>query len=397
MTSKNTKKIFLFTAAALLAAGCGKDDSANYSKYVKLADYKDLTVERVVTTVTDEDVQAEIEAVLSDDAEYTEISDRGAQNGDLISIDYIGTVDGAEFDGGSATEYEMELGTDSFFVEGFEEGIIGMKPGDTRDITVTFPEEYDGELDGKEAVFSVTLNSIFKVTMPEYTDEYVSTISGYSTITEYEASVKEELQDMNNEDAQVMACESALYQVIENSTISGYPEELFDSSKTQIESENQAFAEMFGVSDISEIFGEDYDIESIINDTVNEKMVVSEIARAEKITVTDEEIDAALEEELLYTEYATVDELKENTDLEQMRYTVLYQKVLDFLGETCIFVDVPEAEYYGEETSEGEVYEEDSEETSTEEESESINEDEELVVEELEDDAVSEEDTEEAE
>lgn len=360
MKKANITKILLFSAAAsILITGCSKDSSVkNYSKYVTLGDYKNLYVDRVVTTVTDEDVKAEIEANLSYDAEYTEITDRGAKKGDVVSIDYTGTIDGEEFEGGSATEYEMELGSDSFFVEGFEENIIGMTAGDTKEIPITFPEDYDGELDGKDAVFSVTLNTIYQVDMPEYNDAYVSENYGYATTAEYESALKDELQSMNDEDSHMTACESALYQAISNATVKDYPDELYEECKTQMESENQAFAEMFGVSDVSEMFGEDYDTEAVITDSVTEKMVVNEIARKEKISVSDEELDAALEEELPYSEYESIEELKENSDMNQLRYNVLYQKVLDFLAENCTFNDVPSEEYYSEEYDEnGELIE----------------------------------------
>ncbi|MGI6018802.1 MAG: trigger factor [Marvinbryantia sp.] len=354
MKKANVTKILLFSAAAsLLVTGCGKNDSSkNYSKYVTLGDYKNLYVDRVVTTVTDEDVKAEIEANLSYDAEYTEITDRGAKKGDVVNIDYTGTIDGEEFDGGSAVEYEMELGSDSFFVEGFEEGIIGMTAGDTKEIPITFPEDYDGELDGKDAIFSVTLNTIYKVDLPEYNDAYVSENYGYATTAEYESVLKDELQAMNDEDSQMTACESALYQAIDNATVKNYPEELYEECKAQMESENQAFAEMFGVSDISEMFGEDYDTEAVITDSITEKMVVHEIARKEKISVSSEELDAALEEELPYSEYESIEELKENSDIDQLRYNVLYRKVLDFLAENCTFNDIPSEEYYSEEYAE---------------------------------------------
>ncbi len=363
MKKTNVTKILLFSAAAsLFLSGCGKDGSAkNYSKYVTLGDYKNLYVDRIVTTITDEDVKAEIEANLGYDAQYTEITDRGAKKGDVVSIDYTGTIDGEEFDGGSAVEYEMELGSDSFFVDGFEDGIIGMSAGDTKEIPITFPEDYDGELDGKDAIFSVTLNTIYQVDMPEYNDAYVSENYGYATTAEYESSLKDELQGMSDEDSHMTACESALYQAIGNATVKDYPEELYEECKAQMESENQAFAEMFGVSDVSEMFGEDYDTEAVIIDSVTEKMVVNEIARKEKVSVSNEELDASLEEELPYSEYESIEELKENSDLDQLRYNVLYQKVLDFLAENCTFNDIPSEEYYSDEYGEdGEISEEDA-------------------------------------
>ena len=93
-----------------------------------------------------------------------------------MNIDFTGTIDGTEFDGGSATDYDLELG-EGYFIDELEEGIVGMKTGETKEIPVTFPEDYSEDLAGKEAVFSVTVNSISQEILPEYNDEFVASIS----------------------------------------------------------------------------------------------------------------------------------------------------------------------------------------------------------------------------
>ena len=142
------KKKYLFSLAVILTAsaltGCGKDDSSeSYEKYVTLGDYTGMTIDRIKTTVTDDDVQEEVQNDLYANADYTEVTDRAAQNGDTVNIDYIGKIDGAEFDGGSDADFDLELGSGTFLSD-FEDGIVGMKTGETKDITVTFPEDYDG-------------------------------------------------------------------------------------------------------------------------------------------------------------------------------------------------------------------------------------------------------------
>ncbi|MDO4345335.1 MAG: trigger factor [Eubacteriales bacterium] len=363
---KKTALLLLTAGAAGLLAGCSQKSSVkDYSKYVTLGDYKNLTVERVVMTVTDEDVQTEIENELSYSADYAEVTDRAAQEGDIVTLDFIGTVDGEEFDGGSAEDYELELGSDTF-IDGFEEQIVGMRTGDTKTISVTFPDSYDGILDGKDAEFEVTLKGISETVLPEYNDAYVASISDYSTTAEYEAALKKDLQETYDTDSLNMASENALYQLIEDSEYNGYPDDLYESCKEIVEEENAAFAEIFGIDDVSELYGDDYDEEAAITSYVNERMVVYTLASKEKLSVTDEEYNEALAQELLSSDYSSVDELKDDIDEEEYKYQLLYQKVLDFLAENCSFIDISEEEYY----SDTELLDDESYEDLTEEDAE---------------------------
>ena len=352
--------LLTLTATALLFTGCGNKSGTDYSKYVTLPDYKDLTVERYVSTVTDEDVQEEIQYEREADAEYIEVTDRAAKDGDYVVVDYTGTIDGEEFDGGSETDAEIELGY-GMMLEDFESGIVGMKIGETKDITLTFPEEYDEEIGGKEAVFSVTLKSISEIKLPEYNDDFVAEISDYSTTEEYEAHLKETLQASSDEESQTAACESALQTIIDTTEFKGYPEEMYESEKASLEQDYQDFADMLGEDDISVFFDDGSDLDSLTLDTVNQKMVVYTLAAKEKLTVSDKEYESYLEDELAYSEYDNLEDLKANTDEESAKYELLYQKVLDFLGEHCTFIDVEETD--SDETSEDLLYEEDETDT----------------------------------
>ena len=343
------RKKYVFSLAILLAAsalsGCGKkDSSSSYEKYVTLGDYTGMTIDRIKTTVTDEDVQEEVQNDLYANADYTEVTDRAAKEGDTVNIDYTGTIDGAEFDGGSDSDFDLELGSGTFLSD-FEDGIVGMKTGETKDITVTFPEDYDGELDGKTAVFSVTVNSITEVTLPEYNDAYVKDNYGYDTTAEFEAALKSDLQEQYDEDAQYTACADALTQAVENASFDGYPQELYDATKTQVESDNQAFAEQLGI-EWTDLVGEDYDIEDDVLSAIHEKMVVCVIADKEKLTVTDDELNSYIDDNWELYEYDSRDAFVEDNGEDTLRYTLLYDKVLDFLGENNTFNDIDADDYY---------------------------------------------------
>ena len=343
------KKKYLFSLAVILTAsaltGCGKDDSSeSYEKYVTLGDYTGMTIDRIKTTVTDDDVQEEVQNDLYTNADYTEVTDRAAQNGDTVNIDYIGKIDGAEFDGGSDADFDLELGSGTFLSD-FEDGIVGMKTGETNDITVTFPEDYDGELDGKTAVFSVTVNSITDVTLPEYNDSYVQDNYGFDTTAEFEASLKSDLQEQYDDDAHYTACADALTQAVDNASFDGYPQELYDTTKTQVESDNQAFAEQLGI-EWTDLVGEDYDIEDDVLSAIHEKMVVCVIADKEKLTITDDELNSYIDDNWELYEYDSKDAFVEDNGEDALRYTLLYDKVLDFLGENNTFNDIDADDYY---------------------------------------------------
>lgn len=347
----NTKKVLLALSlsSALLLGGCGGKKSSDYSKYIKLGDYKGITVDRVVTTITDEDVQDEIQNNLAMSAEYTEVSDRGAQNGDSVTIDLVTTIDGTEAEEFSGEDMELELGTE-MLIDGFDAELTGMKAGETKQFTLTFPTPYDGEVDGKEASFSATVKAVYEVSLPEYNDEYVAEItdSEYLTTAEYETYLKDMLQSTADDDSQSMAYENALLTVVENTSFDGYPQELFDSTKESLKAEYQSFAEALGLDDASELYGDESDLDTYVTEEVNTKMVVYAIAAKEKLTVTDEEYEDALSMELLDSDYETVEDLKKDIDEESYRYDLLYQKVLNFLGQNCTFNDVDADEYYAE-------------------------------------------------
>lgn len=345
------KKNYMIPFAVLLSvvslAGCGKKDENPYSKYVTLGEYTGMTVDRIVTTISDDDVQNEIQNDLYADADFKEVTDRGAQDGDTVNIDYTGTIDGEEFEGGSDTDYDLELGSGTF-LEDFESGIVGMKTGETKEISVTFPDEYDGTLDGQTAVFSVTVNSISEVILPDYNDAYVKENYGFDTIADFEASVKEDLQSQYDEDATYTACADALSMAVDNATFDGYPEDMYNTAKEQMESENQAFADQLGI-EWADLAGDDYDIEEDVLNNVHEELVVYAIAAKEKLEVTDDEFNTFVDDNWEMYEYDTKEDFLKDNSEEDLRYSLLYQKVLDFLGENNTFNDIDEDEYYADE------------------------------------------------
>ena len=166
-----------------------------------LGKYNGLEIARDKVEVSEEEVQAEINAKLEEAGAWIPVVDRAAQNGDQVLIDYSGSVDGVKFDGGTAEKQTLTLGS-GMFIPGFEEQVVGMNIGDQKDVNVTFPEEYhEKSLAGKQAVFAVKLHEINIKDVPTLDDESVKDISEFDTVEEYKASVKSKIEEKKNAEA----------------------------------------------------------------------------------------------------------------------------------------------------------------------------------------------------
>lgn len=174
-------------------------DEINSGEYVTLGEYKGLQVVNTVQTIGEEEVDSYIEYMMAAaGGELEEITDRDVvENGDVANIDYVGKKDGVAFDGGTAEGYDLSIGSGSF-IPGFEEGLVGVKKGETVDLNLTFPENYGAaDLAGAEVVFTVTVNGIYKEIKPEFNNDYVAGlgIENVSTTEEYRAYLKNMMEE----------------------------------------------------------------------------------------------------------------------------------------------------------------------------------------------------------
>jgi len=354
------KKLSLLTVGVCfvsLLTGCSSGSSGTYSKYVELGTYKGLEITKVKSEVSDDEVQEQIQSILEENSVYTDITDRGAKDGDEVNIDFKGTIDGENFDDNEAEDYALVLG-EGYMLEDFEAGIIGMKVSETKNVTVTFPEDYDDALVGKEAVFAITLNSISEVEIPEYNDAFVTEISEFKTTAEYEADLKESLLQSVNEENSYTAGDEAVKKVIENSTFDGYPEELYDQCKAEYDETNAYYAEMFGM-DVSEFELSEEDTKEAVLEMVNSKMVITTIAEKEKLSVSDEEYEAYAQENFEAYGYESIADFETAFTKEGIIEELLTTKVMNFLVENAKITEVSEEEYY--QSSEDEEVEGDTE------------------------------------
>ena len=314
------------------------------SEYVTLGEYKGLTVEVAPVEVTDEQVMNQI----ASETKQT-LTEGTVEDGDTVNIDYVGKLDGEEFDGGSAEGYDLEIGSCTF-IDGFEDGIIGMQVGETKDLELTFPEDYHSEdLAGKDVVFTVTVNSISRV--PELTDEVADSVVEGMTAEAYQESVRQDLEDSAKESQKSDAQQKLLQAVYDNATISGYPEENLQYTINRAKNYYEWLASMYGMTldDYLTNYGMTQDefmeqIQPVAEEALGEEMTLLAIAKEENIEVSDEEYQAGL------ARYAEAQGMDDPSKLEEaygenyIRNSLLQEKVLDFLYENATIEEVKETE-----------------------------------------------------
>ena len=274
--------------------------------YVTLPeDYASISIARADVEPTAEQVQSQIDSVLSQNATTQEV-DRAAASGDTVNIDYAGTVDGVAFTGGTYSGYSLTLGSGTF-IDGFEDQIVGHKPGETFDVTVTFPEGYsdstdaDGNtvvLSNKEAVFSVTLNSITEEVLPELTDAWVDATYGSTddvhTVEDLRALYQKILYEDNLHTA-------LMNYLMDHSTFKSIPQEIGDYQVTQCLNYYYTMANYYGYdldSFVQSLMGyENADamlsaLADSIESYAKEALLYQAVAEASGIAPTQEQIDA---------------------------------------------------------------------------------------------------------
>ena len=306
---------------------------------VKISAYTGMKIEKFAYTVSDADVQAEIDRLLDKKATREEVTDRAAENGDIVTIDFVGTVDGVKFDGGEAEGYDLVLGSGSF-IPGFEDQVVGMNLGEKKDVNVTFPEDYQAaELKGKAAVFAVTLHKIQKKVLPELTDEFVKENAGEETIAAYKEKTAARLQENLDRRAND-ATENSILEAIAANTEVEIPQAMIEREidglvkrfEYQLMYQGLKLADYLSFLKVSEAdFRQNYVAQAEKN--VKSQLIISHIIDVEKIEATEEELEAKIA-----AQAASVDkdpaEYKATMDPRQIDYLrndIIITKLFDFL------------------------------------------------------------------
>ena len=214
-------KAFIFTATVAV------------KPEVTLGEYKGLEVAKADTTVTDEEVEAELKKEQEKNARTINVEDRPAADGDTVTLDFEGSVDGVPFDGGKAENYDLTVGSGSF-IPGFEDQLVGVKIGEEVDVKVTFPEDYHAEdLKGKEAVFKCTVHEIKAKELPELDDEFASEVSEFDTLDELKTDIKAKIKEQKVNDGKRAQEDAAVDAIIESAKMD-LPEAMVDTQARQM-------------------------------------------------------------------------------------------------------------------------------------------------------------------
>ena len=259
---------------------------------VELGQYKGIEVERVEYTVTDEDVKKEINNRLEAQARTVSV-DRPVQEGDSTVIDFAGFLGDEQFEGGTAENYTLKIGSHTF-IPGFEEQMVGMNKGEQRDIKVTFPTDYQAEhLAGKEAIFKVTVHEINFEEIPELDDDFVQDTSEFNTVAEFEANIREELEKRAKENSRFAYENAAVQKAVDNAKVEIHKDIIEEEVDMQIKRFEQQLS-MYGTSLKDYIDYAGITMEDIRNDyrkgaeaNLKAQYVIGAIVDEEKIEPTE--------------------------------------------------------------------------------------------------------------
>lgn len=313
---------------------------------VKLGQYKGLEVTKVDTEVTEEEVNAEIETLQKRYAELVVKEDEPAEKGDTVVIDFEGFIDGEAFEGGKAENYSLELGSNSF-IPGFEDQLVGVKAGDEKEVNVTFPEDYHEEkLAGKDAVFKVKVHEVKTLELPELDDDFAIDVDDeVETFAELKEKIKKRLEE-NKEHMARHRIENEVIELAAKNAEIDVPEEMIDSEIERMinELDQQFRAQGLNLDLYQQMTGNKLDDlkESMREDAekrVRANLTIEAIAEAEKIEVTDEEVNEELEK-MANMYNLSVDKIKEmlgSTD--PVKNDLRMRKAVDLLVDTAVQVE----------------------------------------------------------
>ena len=306
---------------------------------VTLGKYNGVTVTKIDTSVSDEEVDAEIENQRNTNARTVTVTDRAVQEGDTAVIDFEGFVDGVAFEGGKGENHPLEIGSHSF-IDTFEDQLVGKNAGDEVEVNVTFPEQYQAEeLAGKPATFKVKINEIRAKELPELNDEFVQDISEFDTLAEYREDTKKKLQERKENAAKGTKEDEAIQKIIDKSKME-IPEAMIDM---QAENMIEEFAQRIAAQGMS--FEQYMQFSGMTIDKMKEQvrpealqriqssLVLEQIAKEENIVASDEDVDAELEK-MAGMYGMKVEDLKTymgDSERESMKRDIAVKKAVEFV------------------------------------------------------------------
>ena len=323
---------------------------------VTLGQYKGLEVEKDAVEVTDEEVDAELKKAQEQNAREVTIEDRPVKEGDIITLNYAGTIDGVPFDGGTAESQKLEIGSHSF-IDTFEDQLVGLNIGDEKDVEVTFPEEYHAaELAGKPANFHVKVLGITEKQLPEIDDDFAQDTTEFDSLEDYKADIKAKLLESKEEQAKNNMENALVEKAVENAEMD-IPEAMVDSQVDQMVQEFQQRVSYQGISfeqylqftgQNPEAFRESMRPEAMRR--IQSSLVLEAIVAAENIEATEEDLNKEFERmaSMYQMEADQIASYMGEAEKENMKNDIAIQKAVDFIREQAVVTEASEElEYEG--------------------------------------------------
>lgn len=310
---------------------------------VTLGEYKGVEVPKAEIEVTEEEIEAAIKREQEKNSRTITVEDRAAEEGDIVTIDFEGFVDGEAFEGGKGEDYPLTLGSHTF-IPGFEEQLVGAKTGDHVEVNVTFPEEYQAkELAGKAAVFQCDVKKIEAKELPELNDDFAKDVSEFDTLAEYKEDVKKNLTESKEKEALRAKEDAAIEKIIENAQME-IPEAMLDTQCRQMmddfgrrmQSQGLSMEQYFQFTgQTAEKMMEDMKPQALKR--IQTRLVLEKIVEVENIQPTEEEVNEEISKmaAMYKMEADKLKELVGEREMEQMKKDMAVQKAVTFVAEAA--------------------------------------------------------------
>ncbi len=321
--------------------------SHDLTSYVKLGNYKGISITSPSAKLTDQEFEEEIDVLLEAYSYYREYTDRVVEEGDSVRVDFAGYKDGVAFQGGTATNTTLTAASNTGYIPGFAEAFIGQTPGQEFSFNVTFPENYGNEqLNGQEVTFVCTVHAILgkELLLPELTDEFVSEHFNYTTVDEFLAAYRITAENMKAETIKGQNYNALWNTILENAVIYAYPEEEVTRLYNERKSAYEQYAVSYGIDYetlLSSYLGKtDDDVKTECRTYVKEDLVLYQLKKELHIEVTEEDYQAKLNE-FAERNGVSKEELLAYYGEETLRSTALWHKLMDavYLQANIVYGD----------------------------------------------------------
>ena len=313
---------------------------------VKLGEYKGLEVKQVSAEVTEEDVETEINKMQEQNARMVTVEDRPVSDKDSILLNFCGSVDGVEFEGGKAENYSLVVGSNTF-IPGFEEQLIGMNAGDSKDVVVTFPEDYHSEdLKGKEAVFAVEINEIKETQLPKIDDEFVKDTTEFETLEELKNDIRAKAAENKKKSAEDAMKNEVVEKLAENIDVE-IPEVMVKNEVDNMLKDFENNLRYQGM-DLNTYYQYTGTSKEILEDQMKEdaekrvriSLAVDAVSKSEGVEATEEDMEAEYKKmaDIYKLEVEKIKEIFQNSQDEAIKSTIVARKTVDLLLENAKLV-----------------------------------------------------------